>query len=74
MKNETDASLAILFQELDQDKNNEISVTDFSASLTADNVPPKQSQLLASILAKEQEIAKFKAERARKELQGKTYY
>lgn len=69
LKNETDASLSTLFQELDQDKNNEISLADFSTSLTADTVPPKQAQLLAAILAKEPEINKFKAEKARKELQ-----
>ena len=62
-----------LFKELDQDKNGDVSIADFTSSFAAEHPNSRHTQLLASILANEQKIADYRRRRAQKERQGKYF-
>lgn len=65
-----DTIIADVFGQLDHDKNGEISLNDFATLLSIENPQANHAQLLASILAKEPEIMKYKALKARREHEG----
>lgn len=63
-------SLSSLFDELDKNKNGEISLNDFVATIGANGSHQNFSDLLANTLAKEQPIEEYKLRRARRIKEG----
>lgn len=63
--------LLALFDSLDKNKNGEISLADFIATIGADSSNHKFNELLQSVLDNEKKIADFKTRRAHKIKKGK---
>lgn len=59
-----------IFHRLDSDKNGEVSLADFLATVGTDSSDASNSQLVEGILAKEEEINAYKKQRAQKEREG----
>lgn len=64
-------SLSVLFNELDHDKNGQVSLEDFKETLGSRLDDKNLSQLLLNAIEKENEIAAYKVDRARKLKQGR---
>lgn len=65
------AGITELFKELDQDKNGDISLADFTNSFGVETPHARHTQLLASIFANEPKIIEYKRRKAQKEREGK---
>ena len=72
---EDDENILIgLFQELDHDKNEEISQDDLVSTIATDDAKPHHNELLETILSKEQEINEYKKKKSQSDRHSSTEF